>query len=194
MNCIHQHTQELLSNYERYFPKESHRFALLKRQLDSDPSLFKRSNMVGHVTSSAAVLTTDSTRILLIQHAFLKKWITPGGHYEEADDLFASALREVKEETGVENASPHPWTLANMIPLDIDSLEVPDRPEKGESAHVHHDFLFLAVAPLNFSLKAQLSEVHQAIWAPVKTLENSSDRRVQLLYQKLARIKAIAKL
>lgn len=192
MNDIHRRTRDLLAHYLDHFSDESSRFTLLQRQLEGDPSLFKRSNMTGHVTSSAAVLTPDATEILLIHHAFLKKWLTPGGHYEGPGDLFESALREVKEETGVTDASAHPWTLSNNIPLDIDSHDVPARPEKGEVAHIHHDFLFLAMAPADAYLQAQLSEVHDAIWASVAELEKSSDKRVLLLHQKLLSIGAIS--
>ena len=129
---------------------------------------------------------------MLIHHSFLNKWLTPGGHYEEPGDLLDSALREVEEETGVANAAAHSWTLARGIPLDIDSHDVPPRPEKAEDAHVHHDFLFLAVAPTEADLQAQLSEVRAAVWAPVSDLGKSSDRRVLLLHQKLLRVGAIS--
>ena len=148
--------------------------------------------MTGHVTSSAAVLTPNGAEILLIHHRFLKKWLTPGGHYEGPGDLFESALREIEEETGVTDAGVHPWTVINNIPLDIDSHDVPARPEKNEGAHMHHDFLFLAAVPTIGGLQARLSEVHDAVWAPVAELEKSSDRRVLLLHQKLVNIGAIS--
>lgn len=192
MNGIHQRTQDLLARYLAHFPHESGRFTLLKWQLGSDPNLFARSNMTGHVTSSAAVLTPNGTEILLIHHAFLKKWLTPGGHYEGPGGLFESALREVEEETGVAIAVAHPWTFANDIPIDVDSHDIPARPEKNEGAHVHHDFLFIAVAPANVGLQAQLSEVLDAAWVPVAELQESSDRRVLLLHHKLVSIGAIS--
>lgn len=191
MTGMHRNTQALVDRYLEYFPHEAGRFELLHRQLARDPAIFLRSNMTGHVTSSAAVLNPEGTQILLIHHGFLNKWLTPGGHYEGPGDLLDSALREVEEETGVTNAAAHSWTLAGGIPLDIDSHGVPPRPEKGEGAHVHHDFLFLAVAPMEVDLQAQLSEVHAAVWARVSDLEMSSDRRVLLLHQKLLRVGAI---
>ena len=185
MNAIHEQAREQLRLYLQRFPQEIDRLALLRRQLKSDSDLFVRSNMTGHVTSSAAVLNPNGTKILLIHHAFLSKWITPGGHYEEPGGLFDSAIREVAEETGVTDASAHAWTLANKVPLDVDSHEVPARPEKGEGPHVHHDFLYIAVAPEHAALQAQLAEVHDVAWTPVTDLAQSSDRRVLLVFRKL---------
>lgn len=184
-------TQDLLARYLSRFPGEAGSLLLLQQQLGSDAALFTRSNMKGHVTSSAAVLTPDGSRILLIHHAFLKKWLTPGGHYEGLGSLFESALREVREETGLAQASAHRWTLLNDIPLDIETLAVPARLEKSEGAHAHHDFLFLAVATESVELQAQLSEVHDAAWTPVAELRKSTDRRVRMLHQKLLDIGVI---
>ncbi|MGH6648035.1 NUDIX hydrolase [Aquabacterium sp.] len=190
MTHIQQHSHELLSRYLRHFPGEWSRCQSLQEQLQADRDIFLRSNMAGHITSSAAVLSKNGQEILLIKHAFLGKWLTPGGHYEGPGDLFDSALREVEEETGVASATAHPWTIANQIPIDVDSHEVPARLAKSEGAHVHHDFLFVATAPVDAHLHAQLSEVHEVAWVPVGELAKSSDRRVQLLHRKLLSISA----
>jgi 8-oxo-dGTP pyrophosphatase MutT (NUDIX family) len=188
---IRQHSQELLTRYLKWFPRESCRYSLLQEQLENDPDPFSRSNMIGHITSSAAILSASGTEILLIHHAFLGKWITPGGHYEGSGSLFESALREVEEETGVIGTEAHSWTIANTIPLDIDTHEVPPRAMKCEGTHFHHDFLFLAKAPADARLKPQLSEVHDAAWFPIKDLAKSPDKRVRLLCQKLLSINAM---
>lgn len=185
---IHRHAHALLQDYLRVFPSEHARFGLLQRQLAAGEDISVRSNMTGHLTSSAAVLSEDGSKVLLIDHAFLKKWLTPGGHYEGPDGLFESALREVAEETGVDDAVAHAWTTSTGIPLDIDSHDIPAQPRKNEAAHVHHDFLFLATAPERADLSAQLAEVHAAVWAPLEQLADSDDERVRRVYAKLCRL------
>lgn len=178
---------QLLDAYCDWHPVECNRFALLRTQLAGgagDP--FSRSNMTGHITSSAAVLNRTGTKMLLIDHAFLKRWLTPGGHYETPGTLLDSALREVAEETGLADAVPHEWTFGSGIPFDIDTHDIPANPKKLEGAHVHHDFLFLAVAEERDGLQAQLAEVHAAVWEPVSKLRDSVDVRVQRVLAKMA--------
>ena len=179
-----------LRGYLEVFPDEAARFQLLSRQLDSDEHVFARSNMTGHVTSSAAVLNPLGTKILLIDHAVLKRWLVPGGHYE-GGTLLESAVREVEEETGVAHTVLHPWLATNGIPIDIDSHDIPANPAKGEGAHVHHDFMYLLEASEDSELTAQVTEVHAARWTPVRELMDSGDRRVRLVHAKLMQLGAI---
>ena len=185
MQTAHSEVRDTLVRYLKHFPCESARFALLQQQLQSGEDIFARSNMTGHVTTSAAVLNPAGTKILLIDHAFLKKWLPPGGHFELPGGLWDSANREVGEETGVLDAILHAWSKIHGIPLDIDSHAIPANPAKDEGAHLHHDFRFLAVAPES-ALQAQLAEVHAAKWAPVAELLQSPDARVRHLFDKLS--------
>lgn len=183
--------REQVRGYLEVFLDETTRFQLLSSQLESDEHVFARSNMTGHITSSAAVLNPAGTKILLIDHVVLKRWLVPGGHYE-AGTLLESAIREVEEETGVANAVLHSWLATHGIPLDIDSHDIPPNPAKSEGAHVHHDFMYLLQAPEDSELTAQIVEVHAARWAPVQELMDSEDRRVRLVHSKLMRVGAIA--
>jgi len=184
LTAIHEETRQLLLRYQDYFPTAP-RFATLARQLASGEDLFARSNMTGHVTASAAVLNEDGGKILLIEHVFLQRRLVPGGHYEAPGGLLDSALREVREETGAYAVAPHPWTLRHGVPLDVDSHPIPANPNKGEGAHWHHDFMFLAVAQENDVLTAQLEEVHGAAWHPLSVLAALDDARLRRVHERL---------
>lgn len=166
---------------------------MLGSQLGSGEDVFSRSNMTGHVTTSAAVLNGAGSKVLLVHHRILQKWLPPGGHYEAPGSLWVSALREVAEETGVGGVQPHPWTtLHGGLPIDVDTHPIPANPDKDEAQHFHHDFRFLAVADDGTPLVAQLAEVHAARWVPVTQLRDSPDERIRALYAKLAGLGAIA--
>jgi 8-oxo-dGTP pyrophosphatase MutT (NUDIX family) len=103
------------------------------------PDPFDRTIGEGHLTGSAFVLTADGTRVLLLHHRKLERWLQPGGHADPGETSGeAVALREVREETGLENVVLHP---AAPRPLDVDVHEIPARP--GEPAHAHLDLRYL---------------------------------------------------
>jgi 8-oxo-dGTP pyrophosphatase MutT (NUDIX family) len=193
MNALHAEASQLLARYLACFPDETSRFALLQRQLAIGEDVFARSNMTGHITCSATVLNPQGTKVLLVDHVALGKWLTPGGHVEADGSLAGAALREVAEETGVVDAALHAWTLHRGLPLDVDSHAIPANPRKQEGAHVHHDFQFLAIAPEHPELRVQLAEVHAARWADVEELYEWTEPRVQRVLAKLQQLGAIAR-
>jgi 8-oxo-dGTP pyrophosphatase MutT (NUDIX family) len=183
----------MLRRYLEQFPEEQEKFDLLQSQLQSGEDCFVRSNMLGHITTSAAVLSVDRKRILLIDHRILNLWMPPGGHYENdgADTLWESAAREVAEETGVSTLVQEEWCLDHLAPFDIDTHRVPANPAKGEGEHQHHDFRFLAIAPEESELVPQLAEVRDAKWAPIAALRGTANRRLTTLADKLERLRIV---
>jgi 8-oxo-dGTP pyrophosphatase MutT (NUDIX family) len=112
----------------------------------ADP--FRRSDPEGHVTASAIVEAPAADRFLLVFHRKLDRWLQPGGHVEPEDaSVFAAAIREAREETGLDDfAAP-----AGDAILDLDVHRIPAF--KREPPHVHYDVRFLltteAVGPLS---------------------------------------------
>lgn len=175
---LHTQARTMLGEYLAKHPDEREATAQVARQIErNDPDLFARSNMAGHITASGIVLNADLTKILLIHHAGLDRWLQPGGHVEAADpSIWDAAAREVLEETGVAVRDP--------ILFDIDSHAIAANERKGEGAHVHHDLAFLAFAK-GEALKPQLTEVHAARWISLNELAVIESQRMRRLAKKL---------
>lgn len=112
-----------------------------------------------HFTATAYVFDDDG-RILLLWHGKFKKWMPPGGHIDENELPEECAVRECKEETGLDvelfdeggidvyggtetpegrmMQRPYAMSLEN-IPAFPGSETKPPQP-----AHQHMDFLFRA--------------------------------------------------
>ena len=129
---------ELLRDYvaadER---EEADRCAMLRLAEDLEQPT-SRDQPRAHFTASAYVVDEAGERTCLVAHVKLGRLLQPGGHVEPDDlTLEAAALREAREETGLE-LEPHPTAPR---PFDLDIHEIPERP--GEPAHFHLDVRYL---------------------------------------------------
>ena len=100
---------ELMEELERYQPwneQEERDRAEILRRLKSGEELYGRENLSAHLTSSAWVVSPDRQRVLLAYHNLYDSWAWLGGHADGERDLLAVALRETREESGLEAVRP----------------------------------------------------------------------------------------
>ncbi len=146
---------------------------------------FSRSQFApGHLTASAFVVDASRSRVLLILHAKLRRWLQPGGHIEPDDpNLLAAARREVQEETGLRALK----LLA--APLDVDVHEIPAR--KSDPGHRHYDVRFLFEAA--DLLVQPADDAVQAQWVELSAVSGiDSDESVQRAVRKIAQLQRVA--
>ncbi len=131
------HALAVLSSFSPT-PEEEKSFELLLALLEHSTTPFSRDYFTpGHITATALVFHPDPTRVLLIHHHRLQRWLLPGGHIEPDDvTLAGSARREAMEETGIALADAGAATLAG-----IDVHAIP--PKRDEPLHLHHDLIRL---------------------------------------------------
>jgi 8-oxo-dGTP pyrophosphatase MutT (NUDIX family) len=105
----------------------------------------------GHLTASAVIVHPDLQRVLLCLHGRINRWVQVGGHCEPQDKtLLEAALREAREESGLDDLLAHP------TPIDLDIHPVHCR--FGES--LHYDVRYAALAG---SAQFALSEESHAL-------------------------------
>lgn len=107
--------------------------------VETHEDCFERTCVPGHVTGSAWVVNRDRTRVLLLHHGKLDKWLQPGGHCDGDPDVLRVALREAREESGLTCLR----ALSESI-YDVDAHQIPAR--KTDPAHVHYDIRYLLEA------------------------------------------------
>lgn len=127
-----------LQRYRDQWQGESAVVAQFDAFLHTQADVFSRSNRSGHFTGSSWLVSADGTRVLLMHHRKLDRWLQPGGHADGDPELVRVALREAQEETGV--AGLH---VEGDI-FDIDRHRIPARGDEPE--HWHYDVRYVVRA------------------------------------------------
>lgn len=160
---------ELLLRYAQRHPEEAACVDRVRHLVESRTDCFERTTLPGHLTGSAFVVSADGREVLLVHHRKLDRWLQPGGHADGENDLARVALREAREETGLDALQflDPDGAGSEPTPLDIDVHAIPARP--GEPPHEHHDVRFLLAA--RTGEKARTSEESYAVrWFPIDEL------------------------
>ena len=113
------------------------------RRLKSGEALLDRSNTSAHLTASAWVVSPDRSQVLMAYHNLYDSWAWLGGHADGEEDLLSVALKEVREESGLQDVRP----LTEDI-FSVEILAVAGHEKKGQfvSSHLHLNVTYLLEA------------------------------------------------
>ena len=120
---------------------------------------------------TVAIFVVHADKVLLIHHRKLDRWLSLGGHIELDEDPEQAALREAKEESGldVELLGERPpttgaGTRALIAPRFLDIHHITD-------THEHIGMIYWA-RPKNGSLTLATDEHHYIRWCSAEDLDN----------------------
>lgn len=127
---------------------------------------------------TATVYIFHDKKVLLHKHLKLNKWLPPGGHLEENETPPEAAVREVKEETGLdiifleqENLQIEAYNAMSILRPFLCLLEhFPEN--KKEAAHQHIDSIYLATVADLTQLEQIPSEFQ---WLTLEEVQNFND-------------------
>lgn len=160
---------KLLENYQPIFSEEKKFQKEIIDFIEQNDDFALRSNLTGQLTGSAWVVNSERTKVLLIHHKKLNRWLQIGGHIEADDQTIEQTiLREVTEESGLKNLK----LLSSSI-YDLDVHTIPQKKEVAE--HLHFDIRLVVEADENDTLLAQNEEVLDVKWYSVSEMENPSE-------------------
>jgi 8-oxo-dGTP pyrophosphatase MutT (NUDIX family) len=152
--------------------------------LDQDAP-FSRNTFPNHFTASCFVVNPSFSKILLLKHRKLEKWLQMGGHCDGEINLAEVALKEAREESGSSQIQ-----ILNYQVIDLDIHVIPQNIKEPE--HKHFDVRYLGFCAETDPLEKSERECTDLQWftweeARKRTTEESMHRvfnKIQFLLQK----------
>ncbi len=134
---------QALEQFKPFNEQESRDRDEILRWLRQSESVWDRSNLTAHMTSSAWVTSPDRQQVLMAYHNLYQSWSWLGGHADGDRDLLAVALREVREESGLTRLRP----VTDEI-FSVEILCVSGHEKRGEyvPSHLHLNVTYLIEA------------------------------------------------
>ena len=120
---------------------------------------------------TVAIFVVHDGKVLLIHHRKLDKWLPLGGHVELDEDPEQAALREAKEESGLDiellgerPSVTSPGTRALIAPRFLDIHRI-------NPTHEHIGMMYWARTKDSADAKCATAEHHDIRWCSVADLE-----------------------
>ena len=164
-------------------PQEERDKAYMLDFLARHDDAFDRSNEEAHMTASAWVVSLDRTRVVMCYHNIYNSWSWTGGHADGDRDLPAVAMREVREETGLETRLLCPGIFS------LENLTVEEHVKHGHvvPTHIHMNATYLLQAE-GWDLRPKPNENRAVRWMTTEEALAASTEpwMVENVYRKLA--------
>ena len=173
-----------LQSYQSFNEQEEADRQVMLELLQTSDNIFYRTNLLAHFTASAWVLNKAHTHVLMAFHNIYQTYAWLGGHADGEEDLLSVALREVKEESGIQTVKP----ITEGI-YSLETIEVNGHEKKGKyvPSHLHLNVTYLLEADETESLHIKQDENSAVNWFPIDQVLDVVDEpwMVERIYKKL---------
>ncbi|HBV86110.1 MAG TPA: NUDIX hydrolase [Desulfosporosinus sp.] len=176
------HFKDSIKRYVPYNEQEDKDKAVFLTCLGMFADVLTRNNVIAHLTSSAFVVNRTRNKVLVVYHNIYDSWSWTGGHADGEEDLLAVAIKELREETGVNNIR-----LVTPEIFSLDILPVLGHIRRGEyvSPHLHLSVAFLIEADENDRLTVKEDENSGVQWIPLSEINSySNEPHMHKVYDK----------
>ena len=175
---------EQIKNYRPWNEQERQDQAVMLAFLEKNPDAFYRTNLLAHMTASAWVVNPQRSKALMVYHRLYDSWSWTGGHADGEEDLLAVALREVREETGVQRLRPVTEEIYSLEVLTVDGHEKHGR---YVPSHLHLNVTYLLEAEEDQPLRVCEAENSGVAWFSLADALSASTEPwfVERIYKKL---------
>ena len=176
--------KEKIEKYVPYNEQEKNDKKIMLQYLEQFDNILTRKNEFAHFTASSWVLNKEKTKVLMIYHNIYQSWAWAGGHADGESDLLQTAIRELREETGVQNVKV---LDDNIFSLEVICVNGHVKKGKYVSSHVHLNLTYLLEVDENEKLQIKEDENSNVKWIPIEEIPKKVNEKwiEENIYQKL---------
>ena len=174
---------KVIEGYVPFNEQEKEDRRLMLKYIAGHEDILLRSNETFHFTASAWVTDRSRRKILMLYHNIYNSWSWPGGHADGEEDLLSVALREVREETGIEDLR-----AVDKNPLSLEILTVNAHFKRGKyvAPHLHLNLTYLIEANDTERLRIKPDENSALKWFDMdEAVAASTEPDMRVVYAKL---------
>lgn len=151
--------------------------------ISRNPDYLLRRNLVGHFTSSAIIVNNEFSKVLFVHHNIYNSWGWVGGHNDGEEDSLYVALKEAKEETGLENIE---LVTKDIIGLDTIYVMSHIKNKTFVSDHLHFNLTYLLRASEEDQVTIKADENSGVAWFDIEDIDSIvSEDKMKGIYHKL---------
>lgn len=163
---------EAIKKFKPINEQEQNDKKLILNFIEQNDDVLYRENEYAHMTSSGLIFNDKLDKILMVHHNIYNTWSWTGGHADGESDLLKVAIKEAKEETGLETIGVFDESI-----IAIDILPVVPHVKKGKfvSGHLHFCISYALIANEKSHTQAKLDENSGVKWININELEKYSN-------------------
>ncbi len=182
-------TKSYLKEIESYIPfnaqEERDQATMLELIAYEEKRSFSRECLWAHFSASSMILNKTRDKALMAFHNIYQSWAWTGGHMDEDTDFLYVAIKEAKEETGIQNIQ---LIKEGIVALDILPVQGHMKHGKYISPHVHYNVTYLFEADDQEEVAPKEDENSAVKWIDLKHLiQEVREPEMKEVYRKILR-------
>ena len=173
-----------IKNYAPCNEQEACDKAVILDFLEKNTDAFSRDNLVAHMTASSWIVNRERTKVVMVYHRIYDSWSWTGGHADGERDLLSVALREAREETGLQHVRA---LVPEIFSLEVLTVDGHEKHGVYVPSHLHLNVTYLLEADEDEELRPCEEENKGVRWFTLdEALAASSEPWfVKRIYKKL---------
>ncbi len=156
--------------------------AKILKMIDENDRILYRDSLDAHFSSSGFIMDETLEYCLMCYHNIYQSFAWTGGHQDGEEDMLEVAIREAKEETGIEHILKH----SVLLRLDILPVEAHMKRGKRVKKHVHINASYLLIVDRHEKIRIKPDENSAVKWIRVDELDQQVNEKEMLaLYKEI---------